>query len=165
MSDNTESTATDNDSAVSKQESNSSNHDLPDWARSQISKANQEAANYRVQLRESEKARQSLEEQVVSLSTDKESTSSVLSAVQGDFDRLVTAIQAEVPHSHVFAFAKTLQGSNTDELAAHANELKEMFNLSRTASPAVDRSQGHGATASATPADEFAALLKSNLSR
>lgn len=142
-------------------------NDLPDWARTQISKANQEAANYRVQLREAERQRQALEEQVSTLTTEKTSASTSLTTVQGDFDRLVTAVQALFPEkTEVFTFAKTLQGDTEEELATHAAELKQMFGLSSQPSPAVDRSQGLGnGSSTSTPADEFAALLQSNLKR
>lgn len=140
-------------------------NELPDWAREQISSANAEAANFRVQLREEQKTRKSLEEQVAALTTEKASAASSQSEVQLDFDKLVTAIKAEVPHDHIFSFAKTLQGSNEEELSAHAAELKSMFGLSNSPQAAVDRSQGHGNPSNSTPAAEFAKLLQANLTR
>lgn len=136
-------------------------NELPDWAREQISSANAEAANFRVQLREEQKARKTLEDQVAALTAEKAGQVEI----QSDFDRLVTAIQAEVPHDHIFAFAKTLKGSNAEELSAHAAELKSMFGISTGPQPAVDRSQGHGNPSNSDPAAEFAKLLQSNLTR
>lgn len=125
-------------------------NELPEWAREQISSANAEAANFRVQLREEQKIRKSLEEQVASLTAEKASAAKGKDEIQSDFDRLVTAIQAEVPHDHIFAFAKTLQGSNAEELSAHAAELKSMFGISTGPQPAVDRSQATVTRATAT---------------
>lgn len=140
-------------------------NELPDWAREQISSANAEAANYRVQLREEQKTRKALEEQVATLTTEKASAVTGQSEVQLDFDKLVTAIKAEVPHDHIFAFAKTLQGSNEDELSAHAAELKSMFGLSNSPQRAVDPSQGHGNPSNSDPAAAFAKMLNTQLKR
>lgn len=140
-------------------------NELPEWAREQISSANAEAANFRVQLREEQKTRKTLEDQVAALTTEKASAATGQVEIQSDFDKLVTAIQAEVSHDHIFAFAKTLQGSNADELSAHAAELKSMFGISSGPQPAVDRSQGHGNPSNSDPAAEFAKLLQSNLTR
>lgn len=138
--------------------------ELPDWARQQISSANQEAANFRVQLKEERAAKKSLADQVSSLTAEKSAVSSSLSAVQSDFDRLATAIKAEVPNDHVFAFAKTLQGSTEDELSAHAAELKSMFGIKPGSSPAVDRSQGKGTgPGKSSPGDDFVAFMNSHL--
>lgn len=138
--------------------------ELPDWAREQISSANQEAAKFRVQLREAKDARKSLEDQIVTLTNEKAEVASSGSSIQFDFDRLVTAIKAEVPHEHIFSFAKTLQGSSEDELSAHAAELKQMFGT--PSNRAVDRSQGQGgAPAPLSAAEEFAQIVQSQLSR
>lgn len=142
------------------------NSDLPDWARQQISAANQEAANYRVQLRTEQQARQALEEQVSTLAAEKAAASTTATSVQGDFDKLVTAIQAEVPIDKVFSFAKTLKGDSESELQSHAAELKAMFGLSNAPSPAVDRSQGlGGGSVNSDPASQFASFVQSNLTR
>lgn len=141
-------------------------NEIPDWARKQISDANAEAAKRRVELQAEREARQKLEEQVQILSTKNSELSGTFSERQGDFDKLVTAVQTLFPDKpQVFSFAKTLQGSNEEELAAHAAELKEMFGLSNSPSPATDRSQGHGGEASREPHSEFAALLNSQLTR
>lgn len=140
--------------------------DLPEWARQQISKANGEAAQYRVQLREAETARASLEEQLATLTTEKTQAVDSHTTVQTDFDKLVTAIQAEVPIEHVFSFAKTLQGSTAEELTAHAVELKNMFGNPGGTSPAVDRSQGLGGDKVNTdPASVLGSLIASQLTR
>lgn len=138
--------------------------ELPEWARKQISDANQEAANNRVKLRNAESLLASVQEQVSTLTTEKTQAASSLNSVQADFDKLATAVQVLLPDNpKVFTFAKTLQGSTEAELTAHAAELKSMFNVASSA--AVDRSQGQGAQGPASPADEFAALLKQNLTR
>jgi chromosome segregation ATPase len=139
--------------------------ELPEWARKQISDANQEAANYRVQLKTAKDLLASVQEQVSSLTTEKTQVDSSLNSVQADFDKLATAVQVLLPDNpKVFTFAKTLQGSTEAELTAHAAELKTMFNVASSA--AVDRSQGQGAgSVESSPGDVFAALLKSNLTR
>ncbi|SLG48311.1 hypothetical protein [Mycobacteroides abscessus] len=141
--------------------------DLPDWARQQISSANQEAANYRVQLREANNALQSAQEQVASLTAEKTQAVNASASIQTDFDKLVTAVKALAPEDEkkFFAFAKTLQGGSEDELTAHAVELKSIFGSALGSSPAYDPSQGRGAATSASPADAFAALLNSQLTR
>lgn len=140
--------------------------DLPDWARDQITKANQEAATNRVKLRQAEQERDSLAEKITTLSSEKTELSTTYSGVQGDFDKLATAVQTLFPDSKVFAFAKTLQGGNEAELTAHAAELVEMFELSKAPTPATDRSQGHGGEPSGSdPASQFAALINANLTR
>lgn len=144
----------------------STNDELPEWARQQISSANADAAKYRVQLREADTARQSLQEQVASLTADKTQAVSASASIQTDFDKLVTAIQANVPNEHVFAFAKTLQGNTAEELTAHAESLKSMFSLSQAASPAYDRSQGHsGDPLARDVGDAFGAFMNSQLSK
>lgn len=138
--------------------------ELPEWARKQISDANSEAANFRVQLKAEKQAAKELRDQMAELTALQSTVASSQASVQSDFDKLVTAIRAEVPHEHIFSFAKTLQGGSEDELAAHAAELKSMFAI--PASRAVDRSQGQGSGPSpVSPADEFVNLLKSQLSR
>jgi len=138
--------------------------ELPEWARKQISDANQEAANYRVQLKTAKELLTTAQEQVSSLTSEKTQVATSLTSVQTDFDKLVTAVQTLVPEKPVFVFAKTLQGSNTEELTAHAAELKDMLGVSSSA--AVDRSQGQGSAApSSDPGSQFASFLQSQLSR
>lgn len=140
--------------------------EIPDWGRKQIADANGEAAKYRVQLREAQTALSSANEKIASLTADHATVSSSLTERQGEFDKLATAVQTLYPDSKVFAFAKTLQGSNDEELANHAAELNEMFGISSGPVAAVDRSQGHGSgTPASDPASEFAALLQANLTR
>lgn len=142
----------------------STTDELPDWARQQISSANADAAKYRVQFREADAARQSLQEQVASLTAEKTQVVSDGASIQADFDKLVTAIQAEIPHKHIFAFANTLQGSTAEELTAHADDLKSMFGLREETSAAFDRSQGHGSTSTASdPATQFASFINDSL--
>lgn len=165
MSDNEEVTQTEapKPSALAPREPS---QDLPDWAREQISKANEEAATFRVRLRAEEKTRKSLEDSVASLSAEKSEATSDFALVKADLDKLKTAIQAEIPHDSIFTFAKTLQGSTPDELSAHATELKSMFGANAPVR-AVDRSQGRGSGANdpQDPASEFAKFIQDSLQR
>lgn len=140
---------------------------LPDWARQQITDANNEAAAFRVQLKEAKESRKALEDKLAAANVEKVSATTLLSTAQLDFERLVTVIKAEVPHQHMFAFAKTLQGNTEEELSTHATELKSMFGAAHAPSPAVDRFQGHGGggTTKSDPASEFAKFMQAQLSR
>lgn len=141
--------------------------ELPEWARKQISDANQEAAQRRVELKAANEARKALEEQVATLTAAQAQVAQSSSTVQSDFDRLATAVKALVPKpEQLFTFASTLQGDNEEALATHAESLKAMFGLSSGPSAAVDRSQGLGSGApDNSPEAAFAALLKSQLNR
>jgi chromosome segregation ATPase len=166
MSDNEEGTTTEAPKPAAPAPKAQSQSELPEWAREQISKANEEAATYRVRLREEQKARKSLEDSIASLSSEKSEATSDFALVKADLDKLKTAIQAEIPHENLFTFAKTLQGSTPDELSAHAAELKSMFG---TKAPvrAVDRSQGKGSGPNdqQDPSSEFAKFIQASLQR
>ncbi|WP_066901047.1 hypothetical protein [Mycolicibacterium houstonense] len=141
--------------------------ELPDWARQQISSANAEAAQKRVELKAVKEERDALQEQVATLTAEKAQAAGSHTAVQSDFDKLATAVKALVPNpEHLFTFANTLQGDSDDALAAHADALKSMFGIPSGPAPAVDRSQGQGSGAPANdPAAQFAALLQSQLGK
>lgn len=167
MTDQVETTETTSTDAAPKAETKS-NDEIPEWARKQISDANQEAAKKRVQLKEAQDANRTLQEQIATLTSEKDSLASSSTTVQADFDKLVTAVQALLPdkHTQIFTFAKTLQGSTEEELASHAAELNQMFGISSGPSPAVDRSQGLGTGAPASdPASLLAAHIKQSLTR
>lgn len=137
------------------------NDELPAWAREQISSANHEAAGYRVQLREEQTARKALEEQLATLKTEHAGSAGKQAETQLHLDRLVAAVNADVPREQVYAFAKTLQGSTPEELAQHADELKGMFGFNRAA---VDFSQGRGGnTGGSDPMAELANTLRNQL--
>lgn len=139
-------------------------NELPAWARKQISDANTEAAEFRVQLKEAKKASKELQDQIAATAASQAAAASSNASIQSDFDRLVTAIKSEVPHEHIFSFAKTLQGSNEEELLSHATELKSMFGISHGPVRAVDRSQGQGGEPKpATPAETFAQMISDQM--
>ena len=139
--------------------------ELPSWARDQISAANQEAANYRVQLREEKAARKGLEEQVTALTGEKAAAVAAQASVQNEFDRLFVTVQADVPRDHIVTFANSLKGGTVEEMSAHAAELKSMFGGTNAPRPAVDRSQGQGGGGPAPndPAAVFAEMLSAKL--
>lgn len=169
MSDEVDTPSTDTTAASeAPQNASQSQQELPDWARQQISQANQEAAARRVQLREAEKEAQALRDQLATVTSERDNLASSSSTVQTDFDKLATAVQSLLPdkHSQIFTFAKTLQGTTEEELANHAAELNQMFGISAGPSPAVDRSQGLGTGApAADPASLLAEFIKPNLTR
>ena len=141
--------------------------ELPDWARQQISAANQEAANYRVQLREEKNARKAVEDQISALSSEKAAALAAQASVQNEFDRLFVTVQADVPRDHIVTFANSLKGNTVEEMSAHAAELKSMFGVTNAPRLAVDRSQGQGGGGPAPhdPASVFAEMLNAKLFR
>ncbi|QAX93179.1 scaffolding protein [Mycobacterium phage Beatrix] len=141
--------------------------DLPDWAREKLSKANTEAANYRVQLRTAETQLQEYAEKLAALEAQAAQAATSASERQNDFDRLVTAVQALTPDpTPLFTFANTLQGDSEEALKTHAESLKTLFGLKNGPVAAVDRSQGLGTEApSNDPAVAFTALMKNQLGK
>src|SRR5690606_6691627 len=141
--------------------------DLPDWAREKLSKANTEAANYRVQLRTVETERDSLAEKLAALEAQAAQAATSASEKQHDFDRLVPAVQALTPDpAPLFTFANTLQGDSAEALKTHAESLKTLFGLKNGPVAAVDRSQGLGTEApSNDPAVAFTALMQTQLGK
>lgn len=129
---------------------------LPDWAREQLSKANAQAAKYRTEKKEAvEKAinetTQSFEERVKELEAQLEEKDGEISSGRTEVEKLKAAIGAGVANDKVLAFADLLKGDSPEELASHAEELKELFG-SEPEKPkketATDPSQGSGGSTS-----------------
>lgn len=140
---------------------------LPDWARDAISKANSEAASFRLKAKtaaDEAKAEvtASFNEQIKSLSDEKSAIQAERDTAASNYERLVAALGAGVPGDTAVEFAALLQGSNADEYKAHAEKLKGMFGTG-VKQKAVDRSAGLHGDIQVKPEDAFAALFQSKL--
>lgn len=141
--------------------------ELPQWAREKLTKANDEAAKYRVRAKEAEeKARQEIssefETKLSALSDEKSAITAELNAARHDAMRLRAALAAGIPGESAVEFAELLKGETEEELAAHAEKVKGLMGVQR---PVVnDRSRGLG-TQSGAPADTFGSFIMSHLSK
>lgn len=135
--------------------------DLPHWARDELTKANNQAAGYRIKAKEAaDEARKAVEAEF----------NEKLAAVSGELDtarlelsRLQAALAVGIPGESAAEFAARLQGTNEDELKADAEKLKSMLGISTAPTPdrPVDHTQGLGGEAG--PQDAFGAFIMSNL--
>jgi hypothetical protein len=96
--------------------------DLPEWARTKLTKANSEAANYRTKLREAEeklkdaKTPEEVEEIVNQMTKDREQSEIALL-------RENVALKFKLPA----ALQKRLSGTTREEMEADAKELADLF--------------------------------------
>ncbi|GGM64733.1 hypothetical protein GCM10012275_39170 [Longimycelium tulufanense] len=145
-------------------------NELPQWARDQITEANNEAARYRVRAREAaDKARaevrQEFEPQVSALEDEKAALAADLDAARLDLVKLKAALNAGIPGESAAEFAELLKGSTEEDITAHAETVKAMFSAAGSVRPprAVDPSQGLGLDSTTSPHDAFGAFLLSKL--
>lgn len=120
------------------------NSDAPEWARNAISKANNEAADFRVKLRTKTEEHTAALAQLEALTGDKSAAEARAEAAEKELLRYQTAVEANVPGEQVTQFAGLLQGNTADELKAHATQLLAMFGPQGKRVPATDKSQGQG---------------------
>lgn len=132
-------------------ESTNTTDDLPQWARDRLTKANNEAAKYRTEKNEAvEKAKaevtDSFTTKIEELESKLTSQSGETSMARNEVERLKAAINAGVKQEKITAFADLLKGDNEEELAAHAEELKDLFveQPENSKQSAIDPSQGRG---------------------
>ncbi|WP_158881980.1 hypothetical protein [Amycolatopsis anabasis] len=138
--------------------------ELPEWAREQLTKANNEAAKYRVQAKEAaEKAKTEaagefgakLEE----LSTSKAALAAELESARLGLVKLQAALSVGVPGESAAEFADLLKGTNEDEIKAHAEKVKELFGASKKSDRPVDPSQGAYGSEKSDPGPGLSRLL------
>ena len=103
--------------------------------------------------------------EVDKLTDSNNELSSRASTAERDLLRYKAAVKAGVAVEDIETFASRLQGENADELDADAAELKKLFAPNGTQGQQQpqrkpDRSQGAGAGAAGTPAQEFAAFMQ-----
>lgn len=129
------------------------NQELPDWARQKISEANAEAARYRTEKRDAVEAakaevEQSFQEKMAAADQALADAMAEAGAARLANERLTAAVNALIPDSKVVDFAELLQGETADELASHAEKLKELFGSTNDTPPpppkATDPTQGQG---------------------
>lgn len=131
--------------------------ELPEWAREQITKANNEAAKYRVEKNEAVEAAKkevtdSFTEKIAELEAQIEAEKLETNGSRTEVAKLKAAINAGITADKVETFAGLLKGETEDELRSHAEELKSLFTTDEQPKSvkATDPSQGQGAS-SATP--------------
>ena len=142
---------------------------IPEWARKKITEANNEAAKYRTEKNNIEaettaKLTAAFDAQFKTLSDEKSAITAERDTSALNYNKLSVALAAGVPGETAVKFAGLLQGSNEEELKAHAEELKTMFGTP-TKVAAIDPSHGAGnggggPVGNSTDA-EWTALMKS----
>ena len=138
MSDENTSTETGTDQPVTQ------TGDAPEWARNAITKANNEAAKYRTDLRAKTEEHTAVLAQVDTLSAEKAEALERASNAEKELLKYKTTVAANVPGEQAGQFAGLLQGNTAEELKAHADQLLAMFGPPNKRVPATDPSQGQG---------------------
>lgn len=133
---------------------------LPQWARDAISRANNEAAGRRVEIRQLTDQNTQLQNQVVEATDNRTAAEKARDDKDHELLKLNVALSAGVPGEQAAEFAELLQGSNEQELRDYAEKVRK-FGGPTSQSP-VDPSQGRGGNDNTplTPEAEFEALLK-----
>src|SRR5690606_27301525 len=152
------------------QNGNGSTDDLPQWARDAIRRANNEAAERRVQLKGLEQTLAELKSQLTEAVDAKTDAEKSVGDRDLEMKKLQIALDAGVACYRVRSIAARLQGSNEDELKADAKALIEEFNLNKPTQPQrlVDPTQargGHAAPVPNTPEAEFAQMWAGLINR
>lgn len=136
---------------------------LPQWARDAISRANNEAAERRVALRQKTDEHTAALAQVQSIADEKAAAEKAANDSKAELLKLSIALDAGVPGERVRSIAARLQGSTEDELKADAAALVNEFGINAApVTRATDPSQGRGndsPPAPNTPQAEFAQLF------
>lgn len=139
---------------------------LPEWAQSELSRARNDAANYRTRLRETEAARDTLQK------TLDEETTKAKNAVAALEDTKLTSLKFEaalealgIDASPANALADRLRGSNIDELKTDAKSVTDAFGGFGEKRRATDRSAGRGNDTEkpSTPEETFGDFLSGKL--
>lgn len=142
---------------------------LPKWARNSLSKANNEAAKFRNELREKTEEHTQALAKLENLSGQVSQVESQRDSALADLNKLRTVLEAGVPGGQALALASRLQGTTDEELKADAEALVKQFNLDKAPRvPAYDPTQGRGGDPSgrekpSTPEGAFAQTLADHL--
>jgi len=138
---------------------------LSDWARAELSRARQEAASYRVKLRETEQALTTVQTELKSAADRSAELEVQLSDTQLNALKLQTTIEIGVPGEHAITFADRLRGSTAEELKADAEAAKALYGLGNANTRYTDPSAGLGnGQTKKTPEAAFGEFIKSRLS-
>ena len=107
--------------------------ELPDWARDQITKANSEAAKYRSEKNDLATALKQSQEEASGYTTKVAELEEKLAASQAEVQalsqgemRLRAALNVGIGSDKLDDFAALLKGDTAEEVAAHAEKLKEI---------------------------------------
>lgn len=127
---------------------------LPQWARDEITKANNQAAKYRTEKNDAVEAAKkevsdSFSEKISELEAQIEQEKGEAGSARTEVDRIKAALGVGIEQSKVLSFAELLKGDTPDELASHAEELKGLFTTEdsqKSTRKATDPSQGTGNT-------------------
>lgn len=140
MPDNTEPTENDGGAPQPK------NTDwLPPEARELVSKANNEAATFRTQLRAKTEEHTAALDQISSLSGEKDAATERAIAAEKELLKFRIAVESGVPGAQAAQFAARLQGDDEDALKGDAANLLGLFTQSsQVQQNATDPTQGHG---------------------
>jgi|SRR5690606_5559791 len=138
--------------------------EAPKWARDAITRANNEAAERRVQLKKLEQEKADLNNQLAAALDAKSAAEKAVEDKNRELLKLQIALDAGVPGERVRSIAERLKGDTEDELKADAEALVREFGLNARPTPqrAVDPSQARGGNTPPvpnTPQAEFAQLL------
>jgi vacuolar-type H+-ATPase subunit I/STV1 len=119
---------------------NTGDDNLPSWAREKLTKANNEAAKYRTELRQVTEAHTTALSQSESLAGEKAAAEARAEAAEKELLKYRVAMEANVPG----ALIPRLQGSTEEELKADAAALLASFPSGQFKQNATDPSQGRG---------------------
>lgn len=131
----------------------SNKEDLPQWARDQITKANDQAAKYRVEKNDAvEAAKAEVEKdytaRIEELQAKFNESQEAVNSERHEVDKLKAAIEAGIANDKVLDFADLLKGDNPEELKSHADKLKSLFTTDNEhkseKQDATDPTQGQG---------------------
>lgn len=140
------------------------NNDAPQWARDQITSANNEAAQRRIELRNKETELAAALAQVQTLQDEKASAVAEAIGTKNELLKLNIALGMGLPGERALSVAGRIKGATEDELKADAAALVADFGLNQPVPQprATDPSQGRGGDSAPTPNTpqaEFASML------
>ncbi len=148
-----------------------SEDDLPEWARSALTDARNDAAKYRVRARDAATAAdtaaaEKFSTQVSTLSDEKSALAADLNTARLDNLKLRAALAVGIPGESAAEFADLLKGDSEEQIVDHAQRVASTFGTAFSATPdrPVDPAQGMTSENSGNPDDAFQAFVLSQLS-
>lgn len=121
------------------------NHsELPQWARDAISRANNEAAKFRTELRSKTEEHTAALAKIDELSGAKTAEAEKATAAEKELLKFRVAATSGVPLENIDKFVARLQGDDEATLKKDAEELLSTFGGPQKKPSYSDPSQGHG---------------------
>ena len=141
-------------------EQNSNRDALPEWAREALSKANNEAAKYRIERNDARDQLTKVLEDSAQADNKLKETEAAKAAAALELTKYKALLEAGFPGEDVAEFADRLNGTTDEELKADAKKLHTLFGSKSRSG--YDRSQGMGATDNSplTPQDALAGVIR-----